>query len=170
MPQLSELVKAAGDIMPTGRVSFCPPARWVFQPASCDLLVQIEPGVSDGLLILNTTLARDGSGPILASFMSTLFIEESHATSPSGLGVCSGSVSVTFFICRSTAGLRTAGFVQLVSWTADSLVPPAAPVPASEEQVSLLAPHRPQRRWVSTARPSWAICVPPTMGCRQRTD
>ncbi len=153
MPQLSELVKAAGDIMPTGRVSFCPPARWVFQPATCDLLVQIEPGVSDGLLILNTTLDRDGSGPLLASFMSTLFIEESHATSPSRLGVCSGSVSVTFFICRSTAGLQAAGFVQLlenfvqlVSWTADSLVPPAAPLPSAEEQAKPAAPRRPQRR------------------------
>lgn len=153
MPQLSELVKAAGDIIPTGRVSFCPPARWVFQPESCDLLVQIEPGVSEGLLILNTTLARDGSGPLLASFMSTLFIEDSHATSPSGLGVCSGSVSVTFFICRSIAGLQPAGFVQLlenfvqlVSWTADNLVPPAAPMPSADDASGLALPRRPLRR------------------------
>lgn len=153
MPQLSELVKAAGDTAINGRISFCPPARWVFQPETRDLLIQIEPGVSEGMLILNTTLARDGSGPLLASFMSTLFIEESHATSPSGLGVCSGSVSVTFVICRSTASLRPAGFVQLlenfvqlVSWTADSLVPPAAPMPSADDGSGPATPRRPQRR------------------------
>jgi len=64
MPQLSELVKAAGDTAINGRISFCPPARWVFQPETRDLLIQIEPGVSEGMLILNTTLARDGSGPL----------------------------------------------------------------------------------------------------------
>lgn len=130
MPQLSYLVKAAGDRQMAGKISFCPPARWVFQPDYHDLLIQIEPGIADSQLILNTTLARDGSGPLLASFMSTLFIEESHATSPSGLGVCSGSVSVTFFICRSVNGMQPDGFVQLlenfvqlVSWTADDLLP-----------------------------------------------
>ena len=118
------------------------PGRWLYQPAGLDLLVQLEMTTDNRYIIINATLARDGSGPLLASFLSTLLIEQSHANSPDGLGVCSGSVSVTYFNRVSIDGfdrprlLKLAdNFCHLVFWSAGHLITP--PQPPEEKTTKL---------------------------------
>ena len=107
------------------------PGRWLYQPVNLDLLAQLEVLADDRYMIVNTTLARDGSGPLLASFLSTLLIEQSHANSMDGLGVCSGSVSVTYYNRVYFEGFERPrilrlvdNFCHLVFWSAGHLITP----------------------------------------------
>ena len=124
-----------------GFLSFCPPGRWVFQPFHLPLLVQIEQGVHSDDAIIHTSLARDGSGPLMTSFVTTMLIEGAHGTTNEGLSVACGGLSVSYFIFRSTENLDAIQFLQLlfnfaelVHWSSnDLLLQKVALMPAPDE-------------------------------------
>lgn len=133
MTDLSTLIRQSTTLNFEGFLSFCPPSRWVFQPSHIAVLVQIEAGVKADQMIIHTSLSRDGSGPLLTSFMTTMLIEDSHATWQPGLGVTSGHVSITYYHIRSVEGLDPErllqllfNFAELVSWSSMSLLPQPA--------------------------------------------
>ena len=130
MTDLGTLIRQSTTLNFDGFLSFCPPSRWVFQPAHLAVLVQIEAGIKPDQMIVHTSLSRDGSGPLLTSFMTTMLIEDSHATFQPGLGVTSGHVSVTYYHIRSVDGLDAErllqllfNFAEIVSWSSMSLLP-----------------------------------------------
>lgn len=138
MARVSKLVDAAMALQFEGFLSFCPPARWVFQPSHLSLLMQIEEGYQCDTVIIFASMARDGSGPMMTSFMTTLLIDEAHSTAQDGLCVASGPLSVTYYIMRSITDMDAVGFLQLlhnfaelVSWSSTDMImanPPTPPV------------------------------------------
>ena len=90
---LQELARDIG----TDRVVFFAPYVWVYQGQNPAIIIKIEETRSAHKLFVNVSFARDGSGVLMASFMSMLLIEDSHATSADTIGVCSGHASITLY-------------------------------------------------------------------------
>ena len=88
---LTELARILGE----ERLQFFSPHVWLYKGKNPFFIIKIEQIASRQKLFVNASFARDGSGPIIASFMSMLFIEEGHATAADTIGICSGHASVT---------------------------------------------------------------------------
>ncbi len=88
---LTELARILGE----ERLQFFSPHVWLYKGKNPFVIIKIEQIASRQKLFVNASFARDGSGPIIASFMSMLFIEEGHATAADTIGICSGHASVT---------------------------------------------------------------------------
>lgn len=84
--------KMGADIM-----QFHAPYVWLYRSSNKAIVIKIETIIDDHKLFVNASFARDGSGPLLASFMSMLMIEDIHATVADTIGICSGEASVTLF-------------------------------------------------------------------------
>ena len=141
MTNASKLINAAMALQFDGYLSFCPPERWVFQPTHLPLLVQIEQGIRSDDIIIFTSLLRDGSGPLMTSFMTTMLIEESHGTIVDGLSVVSGQLSVSYYLMKSTKTMSARTFLQLlfnfteiVGWSSMDLIDNTTdPMPPAED-------------------------------------
>ena len=59
-------------------------------------IVQLEL-MDDGSAMIYATTARDGSGPLRASFMTMLLLEDSVANTMAPYGVCSGEATVSIY-------------------------------------------------------------------------
>lgn len=79
------------------KLQFHPPHVWIYRPKNKNIIVKLEQTKNPHMLCVNASFARDGSGPLMASFMSMLLIEDSHATSTDYLGICSGAASITLY-------------------------------------------------------------------------
>lgn len=79
------------------RLQFYSPHVWLYKNENASITIKIETILNDDYVFVNASFARDGSGPLLASFMSMLLIEDSHATSPDTFGICSGAASVSLY-------------------------------------------------------------------------
>ena len=64
-------------------------------PVNDNAIIQIELLYHANQALLSSTVARDGSGPLKASFLTMLLLEDTiaHAQRPSG--ICSGAATVT---------------------------------------------------------------------------
>ena len=80
-------------------MQFFAPYVWLYRPEDKALIIKLEEFEKPIYLCVNASFARDGSGPLLASFMSMLLIEDSHATMTGQIGICSGRASVTIYHC-----------------------------------------------------------------------
>lgn len=78
-------------------VQYHSPYVWLYHGQNPAVILKIEETKNDDKVFVNASFARDGSGPLLASFMSMLLIEDSHATVADTIGVCSGYASVTLY-------------------------------------------------------------------------
>lgn len=81
------------------KVQFFAPYVWLYRPEETAVIIKLEEFRKPNFLCVNASFARDGSGPLLASFMSMLLIEDSHATMTGQIGICSGRASVTIYHC-----------------------------------------------------------------------
>lgn len=81
------------------KVQFFAPYVWLYRPEEKAVIIKLEELRKPNFLCVNASFARDGSGPLLASFMSMLLIEDSHATMTGEIGICSGRASVTIYHC-----------------------------------------------------------------------
>ena len=79
------------------KMAFFAPYVWVYQGQNPAIMIKIEETRCAHKLFVNASFARDGSGFLMASFMSMLLIEDSHATSADTNGVCSGHASITLY-------------------------------------------------------------------------
>ena len=78
-------------------MQFHAPFVWLYRSSNKAIVIKIETTTDDEKYFVNASFARDGSGPLMASFMSMLMIEDVHATSADTIGICSGEASVTFY-------------------------------------------------------------------------
>ena len=81
----------------TNKLRFYAPIVWLYKGDSEAIIIKLEQTNIDNKLLVNASFARDGSGPLMASFMSMLLIENCHATRSDTFGVCSGDASVTLY-------------------------------------------------------------------------
>ena len=70
--------------------------RWMIE-GETGPIVQLELLDDDLTAFVYATTARDGSGPIRASFLTMLLLEDTIATAMCPYGVCSGDATVTVF-------------------------------------------------------------------------
>lgn len=144
MTNVSNLIQTASSYSFSGFLSFYPPEKWIFQPHHLPVLVQIEVGTKSDECIIFSSLARDSSGPLMTSFMTTLLIEGAHGISVDGLSVASGDLSISYFLKRKIANLDAGHFLQLlfnfaevVYWSSPDLLPNTAAHISSRDDVSL---------------------------------
>ena len=140
MPKVSTLIQDAMRYPFDGFLSFCPPERWVFQPFHLSVLVQIEESVQFDKCIIFSSLARDGSGPLMTSFLTTLLIEGAYGTSMNGLSLASGQLSVSYFLRANLEMLDAEHFLQLlfnfaelVHWSSPDLLSNSSPLMPMQE-------------------------------------
>ena len=101
MALLQELASDIGE----DKMVFFAPYVWVYQGQNPSIMIKIEQMRCANKLFVNISFARDGSGVLMASFMSMLLIEDSHATSADTIGVCSGHASITLYHMLDITGL-----------------------------------------------------------------
>ena len=70
--------------------------RWMAE-TDAGPIVQLECLNSPGQVIMFATTARDGSGPLRASFTTMLLLEDTIASSMQPCGICSGVATVTVY-------------------------------------------------------------------------
>ena len=91
---MNTLVQTQTEAMPYP-VTALSQRRWMIE-ADPGPIVQLEL-MDDGSAMIYATTARDGSGPLRASFMTMLLLEDSIANTMSPYGVCSGEATVTIY-------------------------------------------------------------------------
>ena len=92
---MRELIETPIDTMPLP-VAELARRRWM-AGTEAGPIVQLEL-MDDGKWgIIFAIMARDGSGPLRASFMTMLLLEDTIATSQTPFGVCSGDATVTIY-------------------------------------------------------------------------
>lgn len=92
---MTQIVKDLAKQLGEERVQYHAPHVWLYRCQHSSIIIKLEKTMQDNHLFVNASFARDGSGPLLASFMSMLLIEECHATTSDTFGICSGLASVT---------------------------------------------------------------------------
>jgi len=92
---MKQLVEAPSSSLPF-KVLELAKRRWMAGEEEGPL-VQLEL-FDDGLRgVIFAIMARDGSGPLRASFMTMLLLEDTIATAQEPFGVCSGDATVTVY-------------------------------------------------------------------------
>jgi len=69
-------------------------SRWMM-PINDNAIIQIELLHHANQALFPSTVARDGSGPLRASFLTMLFLEGTIAHAQHPFGICSGAATVT---------------------------------------------------------------------------
>ena len=118
-------------------------SRWMM-PLNDNAIIQIELMHHDNQALLSSTLARDGSGPLKASFLTMLLLGDTIAHAQSPFGICSGVATVTLhrfidieMITNDQLALAIANFATLNDVIfADYLSPPIAK-PFADKSFSL---------------------------------
>jgi len=106
-------------------------SRWML-PGGCHFIIQIELLHPADRAIMFSSVARDGSWPLKASFLTMLLLEDTIAHVQRQYGVCSGVASVTLYRCFDLEAITThrmaavlANFIGLSEIVlADYVVPP----------------------------------------------
>ena len=70
--------------------------RWMIE-SETGPIVQLELMDDDVTALVYATTARDGSGPLRASFLTMLLLEDTVANSMLTYGICSGEATVTVY-------------------------------------------------------------------------
>ena len=68
----------------------------------------------DDYILIHSSLSKTGEDAMITSFLTGLFEEDSHASSPDGIGVWSNRKAVNYFIKRLICHLTPRGLIQLV--------------------------------------------------------
>ena len=69
-------------------------SRWMM-PINDNAIIQIKLPHHANQALLSSTVARDGSGPLKASFLTMLLLEDTIAHAQRPFGICSRAVTVT---------------------------------------------------------------------------
>ena len=76
------------------RVVVLAASRWMM-PVNDNAIIQIELLHHANQALLSGTVARDGSGPLKAPFLTMLFLDDTIAHAQRPFGICSGAATVT---------------------------------------------------------------------------
>ena len=112
---MNTLVQTQTEAMPYP-VTALSQRRWMIE-ADPGPIVQLEL-MDDGSAMIYATTARDGSGPLRASFMTMLLLEDSIANIMAPYGVCSGEATVSIYRRVRLADATPAGiFRQMMEFS-----------------------------------------------------
>ncbi|MGC6537458.1 MAG: hypothetical protein ACON44_08885 [Candidatus Puniceispirillaceae bacterium] len=121
-----DMVKQLAQTLGAETLTFHPPHVWLFRPENTAMIIKQELTQNQNILIVNAGFARNGAGPLFANFMSTLMIEDSHASTSAPLGICSGKNSVTVYHLLNISAMTSASlhsyllnFEEMASWIFD---------------------------------------------------
>jgi hypothetical protein len=110
--QISHIMSGFGETkhhLLHDRVFALAASRWMM-PVNDNAIIQIELLHHANQALLSSTVARDGSGPLKASFLTMLLLEDTIAHAQHPFGICSGAATVTLH-----------RFIDLETPTADQL-------------------------------------------------
>ena len=118
-------------------------SRWML-PGGRNFIIQLELMHDTDRAILFSTIARDGSGPLKASFLTMLLLEDTVANTQKQYGVCSGFASVTLYrffdLCDITAARMAASLSNFIGLNeiifADYLARPVVPDMSDEREIA----------------------------------
>lgn len=94
---MTVILEKLAQLLGKERLHFFAPYVWIYKGRYASVIIKIEEMMQDNMLLVNASFARDGSGPLHASFLTMLLLEDSHATKPDSFGICSGKASVTLY-------------------------------------------------------------------------
>ena len=94
---MSAIISHLAQTLGTDIIQFHAPYVWLYKSGNKAIVIKMEHMEDDTKLFVNASFSRDGGGPLLASFMSMLMIEDIHATSADPIGLCSGEASITLY-------------------------------------------------------------------------
>ncbi|MFZ8992438.1 MAG: hypothetical protein ACO20L_07130, partial [Candidatus Puniceispirillaceae bacterium] len=90
---MSGLMKTKHHLLDTYIVELAA-SRWMM-PVNERSIIQIELLHHRDQALLSSTVARDGSGPLKASFLTMLLLEDTIAHAQRPFGICSGAATIT---------------------------------------------------------------------------
>ena len=113
---MNDLVQNPSEAMPCP-VQAMSQRRWLIE-ADPGPVVQFELLDDGQSALIYATTARDGSGPLRASFITMLLLEDTIANSFTPYGVCSGEATVTIYKKVTLADATAAGiFRQMIEFS-----------------------------------------------------
>ncbi len=104
---MNDLVQNPSEAMPY-QVQAMSQRRWMVE-AEPGPIVQLELLDDGHSAMIYATTARDGSGPLRASFITMLMLEDTIANVLAPYGVCSGEATVTVYKRVSLANAKAPG-------------------------------------------------------------
>ena len=119
-------------------------ASWRMTPVNDNAIIQIELLHHVNQALLSSTVARDGSGPLKAPFLTMLLLEDTIAHAQHPFGICSLAATVTLHrfidldaLSTDQLALAIANFASLNDVIfADYLSPPIAE-PVADKRYSI---------------------------------
>ena len=88
-------------------------SRWMM-PVNDNAIIQIELLHNANQALLSSTVARDGSGPLKASFLTMLLLEDTIAHAQHPFGIYSGAATVTLHRLLTLRRLRRTNWLLLL--------------------------------------------------------
>ena len=89
-------------------------SRWMTSDKG-NLITQLELMHSGNKGLLYCCASRDGSGPLKASFLTMLLLEDTIATSSSPFGICSGEASITVYRFLDLSDATSASLASMIN-------------------------------------------------------
>ena len=111
---LAGIIKACSDLENRTHFYELEEGHWVFMGEPSNPIIHLEETCVDDYILIHSSLSKTGEGAMITSFLTGLFEEGSHASSPDGIGVWSNRKAVNYFIKRSICHLTPRGLIQLL--------------------------------------------------------
>ena len=111
---LAGIIKACSDLENRTHFHELEEGHWVFMGEPSNPIIHLEETCVDDYILIHSSLSKTGEDAMITSFLTWLFEEDSHASSPDGIGVWSNRKAVNHFIKRSICHLTPRGLIQLL--------------------------------------------------------
>ncbi|MEL0042828.1 MAG: hypothetical protein VW828_05630 [Candidatus Puniceispirillum sp.] len=89
-------------------------SRWMV-PGGRHFIIQLELLHNADQAIMFSTIARDGSGPLKASFLTMLLLEDTAAYRQKHYSVCSGEPSVTLYPIFDVVNMKATWMAAMIT-------------------------------------------------------
>ena len=111
---LAGLIKAFGDLENRTHFHKFGEDQWVFMGELSNLIIHLEETCVDDYILIHSSLSKTGEDAMITLFLTELFEEDAHASSPDEIGVWSNHKAINYFIKRSICHLTPRWLVQLL--------------------------------------------------------
>ena len=111
---LAGIIKACSDLENRTHFHELEEGHWVFMGEPSNPIIHLEETGVDDYILIHSSLSKTGEYTMITSFLTGLFEEDSHASSPEEIGVWSNHKAINYFIKRSICHLTPRWLVQLL--------------------------------------------------------
>ena len=111
---LTGIIKACSDLENWTHFHELVELHWVVMGEPSNPIIHLEETCVDYYILIHSSLSKIGEYTTITSFLTGFIEEDSHASSPDGIGVWSNRKAVNHFIKRSICHLTPRGLVQLL--------------------------------------------------------